>query len=52
MSPGLYSSVSHIDLVSPRILVATFKQKYVNLRLIVCYGPTEKADEQAKDVFF
>ena len=38
--------------VSDRLIMARFNSKYAKLTLLVCYAPTEDADEEEKDVFF
>ena len=36
----------------PRLLKARFNSKYTKLTVIVCYAPTEDAEEADKDAFY
>ena len=38
--------------LGPRLLKARFNSKYTKLTVIVCYAPTEEADEEKKDMFY
>ena len=35
-----------------RLLMARFKGRYVNMSVIVCYAPTNEADDETKDLFY
>ena len=38
--------------LGPRLLRARFNGKYTKLTLLVCYAPTEEAEEEVKDRFY
>ena len=52
LSPGVNKSLIEWLPLGPGLLKARFNSKYIKTTVIVCYAPTEEADEVKKDLFY
>ena len=52
MSRELSKTLIEWKPISPRLLKARFNSKYTKLSVIVCYAPTNTADDDQKDEFY
>ena len=52
LSPEVSKSLLDWKPLGPRMLRARFNSRYTKLTVIVCYAPTEEAEEDMKDGFY
>jgi exonuclease III len=45
-------TLSEWDPISDRLIRARFNSKYCKLTILLCYAPTNEADDEAKDDFY